>query len=145
MTATVVIATNDIPSINKLSAILIERDYSIIIEKSKIRSILKILDQKIDCIILDLDTPQDASLDLIGIIKRTRPKLPIIALSEDNSIDAVRKLKAAGVFYCAIKPIQDEEIEKSIDAISVLSQKSGQQESLHRAKVRTDSTYFCWS
>ena len=89
----------------------------------KIKSILKILDQEIEFLILDMDFPQNSNMDLIDIIRRTRPRLPIIVLSEDNSLKTVRKFAQAGVFYCALKPVQVEEKEKVLEALNRLRQK----------------------
>ena len=114
---TVVIATEDPVVINQLSTILMQHDYSIIIEKSTIKSILKILEQEIDFLILDIDSPENSNMDLIDIIRKTRPRLPIVVLSQDTSIELIRELAEAGVFYCALKPVQLGELKNLIEAV----------------------------
>ncbi|MBN1348927.1 response regulator [candidate division KSB1 bacterium] len=113
----VVIVSDDPEIIHQLEELLTPRDYVIIKEESRLKSVRKILEQEIDFLILDLDYPIDASIDLIDIIKRTRPRLPIVVLSDNNSLEAVRKLSEAGVFYCAFKPIQIGEVEKVFEAL----------------------------
>ena len=132
----IVIATEDPVVINQLSTILLRYDYSVIIEKSTIKSILKILEQEIKFLILDIDSPQNSNMDLIDIIKRTRPRLPIVVISEDNSLVTIRKLAEAGVFYCALKPLQIGEMEKVFEALERLHQKNGQLENLICEKIK---------
>ncbi len=52
-----------------------------------------------------------------------RPKLPIIVLCEDFSSENIRKFAEARIFYCAIKPIQIEEMEKVLEAVMQFNQK----------------------
>ena len=112
-----VIATEDSSVINKVSRVLQQHDCTVIIEKSTIKSILKILEKDIDFVILDIDFPQNSNMDLIDIIKKTRPKLPILILSKDNSLETLRTLAKLGIFYCILKPIQDPELEEIIQTL----------------------------
>ena len=122
-TKSVVVATEDPVIINQIGSILVQHDYSILVEKSAIKSILKILEQEIYFLILDLDILSNSHLDLINIIRKTRPRLPIVVLSEDNSLETVRELSQAGVFYCALKPIQTGEIEEVFEALERFHEK----------------------
>lgn len=124
----VVVAAENPVLINQVSNILMQHDYSIIIEKSAIKSIRKILEQEIDILILDLDSRNNSNMDLINVIRRMRPRLPIIVLSEDDSIATVRELAQAGVFYCALKPIQISEIEKVLKALEKVIKKDKMEE-----------------
>ena len=91
----VVIATEDPVVINKISSILLQHNYSIEIEKSTTKSILKILEKEIEFLILDIDYPQNSNMDLIDIIRKMRPRLPIVVLSTNDSIETIRKLAQA--------------------------------------------------
>jgi len=126
MKQSVVIATNDPLVVNPLSQVLMKKDWCILITKSKIQSILNILDREIAFFVLDFELPNNSNIDLISIIKSIRPRLPIIVLSEDASFNTRRKLAKAGVFYQALKPIQVMEIEQIIGAIEELSSKEGE-------------------
>ncbi len=113
----VVIGTEDTEIISSLSVLLMKYECSIIIEKSTIKSILKLLAIDIDFLIVDIGQPNQTTFDLIDIVRLIRPKLPIISLSVDNSVETLRELANAGVYYCAFKPIQLNEIETVIKAI----------------------------
>ncbi|MCI0493744.1 response regulator, partial [candidate division KSB1 bacterium] len=77
------------------------------------------LEKEISLLILDLDQPQGPNFDSIDIIRKLRPRLPIIVLSADSSLEMLKILAQKGVFYTASKPIQAEEIEEVIQAISL--------------------------
>ena len=112
------IITSEDPTIkNQISEIILKYNYSLIQTNSALNSVLKILEKQVDIFIIDLDFLQNTGLDLIKIIKRMRPRLPIIVLSEDFSLDTVRKFTESGVFYCAMKPIQIYEIENVLEAV----------------------------
>jgi DNA-binding NtrC family response regulator len=124
--STVIIATNNARTINELSLVLSERDYTPIIEDSSIRSLLKILDQEVSFVLVDVDSLGQSSLDLMCAIKKTRPRIPIITLSHDMSIETIRQYAQLGIFYCAINPVQPEEINQVLDAIERYIQRSRQ-------------------
>lgn len=112
-----VIISEDSAIISQISGIISKHNYAIIPANSALNSILKILEKQIDLVIVDLYFPPNTSLELIKIIKRMRPRLPIIALSEDFSLRTVREFIELGIFYCAMKPIQIREIENVLDAV----------------------------
>jgi DNA-binding NtrC family response regulator len=120
-----VIASENPDLIDQLSNIMVEYDYSFIIVKSAIESILKILEQEVDLLILDSDFAENTIMNSINIIKKMRPRLPIVVLPEDFAIDTVRKLTKAGVFYCAMKPVQIDEIEQVLEAVNRFHLKYG--------------------
>lgn len=126
----VVIATEDTTALHQLNQLLLQKDYSIIIEKSQTQSILKILEHQIDLLILDVGMPDSSKLDFVKIIRKTRPRLPIIVLSEDNSVETLRVLAEAGVLFCALKPIQIDKIAEVLKAVNTIDKKKGEFKSL---------------
>ena len=125
MNPTVVVATDDPRVINPLSQVLMKRDWCILITKSKLHSILNILDKEITFFILDFELPENSNLELISIIRAIRPRLPIIVLSEDISIHIRKKLAQIGVFYHALKPLHISELEQIVAGIEKLTQEDG--------------------
>ena len=70
-----IIATEDSEVINQLSSLFLTEDYTITIEKSQTKTILKALEQQVDLLILDLAQPDSSKMDLVNIIRKTRPIL----------------------------------------------------------------------
>ena len=84
--------------------------------------VLAVLDQDIDLIILDLDLEGMSGLEIIPIIKKTRPKIPIIVISGDNSIKTGGRILQYGIFYYLHKPINIKEISEVLEYVPMLSQ-----------------------
>lgn len=120
-----VIVSTDSNIVSQLTDILLKYDYTVTIEKSIIKFISSILEKEISLLILDVDSPEGINFDSIDIIKKLRPRLPIIILSTDDTFENLKLLAQKGVFYTAIKPIITEEIEEVIQAIANSHNKDG--------------------
>ena len=96
------------------------KDYKVTIENHGSRALLKVLENPVDLFIHDVPMKNELNLDIIEIIRKVKPRVPIIVLCENTSIKIVRTFAEVGVFYCAMKPIQLGEIEKVIEAIERL-------------------------
>ena len=123
MSANIVVAACDNNVINALKTILIDRDYSILAENSNTAALLKLLDHDIELLIVDLDMNINTTLDFIRIVRKTRPRLPIIALAENPKIETIQQILNQGVYYWTFKPVLPNEINKFIDAIEVRKKK----------------------
>lgn len=75
-----IIASEDSVTINQITELMLQYDYSVTIEKSIMKIIFQLLEGKIHLLILDLDSLQNTNFDSIDIIRKLRPKLPIIIL-----------------------------------------------------------------
>lgn len=76
--------------------------------------------------ILVLDSPLEGipSSELLPLIKNSSPGLPIIALSEDSSLETSKRYRLQGIFFLAMKPIDPAEIRTAVgDAIRMINQK----------------------
>ena len=120
MKSKVIITSNDKETITQLTNILNDKEYMVLCEDSKVKSIIQVLDNEADFIILDMEAPNKLDLDIIAILQRVRPRLPVIVLSDDNSVDTFVKLKEFKVFYSAVKPVRDDELELVIERIKSL-------------------------
>ena len=73
----------------------------------------KLLDSDFDAIIFDHDLKELDSTDTMQLIKKIRPKLPIIVLSEAISYESEVKIAKLGVHFRLNKPL-DEEVTKAL-------------------------------
>ncbi len=78
--------------------------------------LLKILDKDIDLAIIDENLAGMAGSKLIKIIKKSRPRLPLIIISSGNSKEELARVLEQGVFYFIIKPINGEELIEAVDS-----------------------------
>ncbi len=78
--------------------------------------LLKILDKDIDLAIIDENLAGMAGSKLIEIIKKSRPRIPLIFISSGNSKEELARVLEQGVFYFIIKPINGEELIEAVDS-----------------------------
>jgi len=78
--------------------------------------LLKILDKDIDLAIIDEDLSGMAGLKLIQIIKKSRPRIPLIIISSGKSKEELAKVLEQGIYYFIIKPINGEELKEAVDS-----------------------------
>ena len=116
MDSNVIISTKDLTFADELNSLFSKRNLIITVCNSQVTSILKILNQKIDLLILDFEKPNQDCLDFISIIKKTQPHLPIIVFAENPSIELVIELYNLGIFYWSLKPVSEQETNMIIDA-----------------------------
>jgi len=85
----------------------------------------KVREEKADILLLDNHLEGIPSYDLMPLVKRINSRLPIIALSEDSSLEMSKKVRLQGIFFLAMKPIDPAEIRAAVeDAIKMLSLKA---------------------
>ncbi len=54
---------------------------------------------------------------LIEIIKKSRPKIPLIVITSGNSSDEFAKVLEHGIFYFIIKPVNGEELKEAVESV----------------------------
>jgi len=85
----------------------------------------KVRGREADVLLLDSGVEGIPSYDLIPLIKRISSRLPIIALTEDSSLEMSKRVRLEGIFFLAMKPIDPAEIRAAVgDAIKMLSQQA---------------------
>jgi DNA-binding NtrC family response regulator len=53
--------------------------------------------------------------DLVPLFKKIDEKIQVIVISSDLSIGLVKRLRGAGIFYQAMKPVDPEEIKSAVE------------------------------
>ncbi len=78
--------------------------------------LLKLLDNDIDLAIIDENIAGMDGSKLVEIIKKSRPRIPLITISSGNSKDALARVLEQGVFYFFITPINGEELRQAVES-----------------------------
>lgn len=73
--------------------------------------LLNILEKDFDLLILDIDSSGGARTEMINVIKKVRPNLPLIVVTSDNSFETGKKIAENGVLLFLLKPIDMEKLE----------------------------------
>jgi len=66
-------------------------------------------------ILLDDEIEGVKAWDLVPLIKKINCRVQIVWVSSEESIGHVKRLRGAGVFYQAMKPVDLEEIRAAVD------------------------------
>ena len=87
------------------------------VETAKVVSelIRMVRDGSIHVVLLDDELEGVKACDLVPLIKRINGMLQVIVISSEESLGQVRRLREAGIFYQAMKPVDMEELNSAIE------------------------------
>ena len=77
--------------------------------------IRRIRNGKIHVILLDDEIEGVKACDIVPIFKKINPRIQVIVISSEESIGSVKRLRGAGIFYQAMKPVDLEEIRSAVE------------------------------
>ena len=77
--------------------------------------IRKIRNGKAHVILLDDEIEGVKACDLVSIFKKIHPKMKVIVISSEESIGIAKRLRGAGIFYQAMKPVDLKEIRSAVE------------------------------
>ena len=87
------------------------------VETAKIVSeiIRKVRNGNIDVVLLDEEIEGVKACDLVPLFKKINDKIQVIVVSSDVPLRLARRLREAGIFYQAMKPVDLEEIKSAVE------------------------------
>jgi DNA-binding NtrC family response regulator len=77
--------------------------------------IRRIRNGKTHVLLLDDEIEGVKACDLVPVFKKIHPRIQVIVISSEESIGLVKRLRGAGIFYQAMKPIDLEEIRSVVE------------------------------
>jgi len=72
--------------------------------------ILNILEYDVDLVILDMDISGPLGFDILVIIRKSRPRLPVIVISADYTYQLRKTVAEVGISYQMQKPVEPDEM-----------------------------------
>jgi CheY-like chemotaxis protein len=75
----------------------------------------------VDLVVTDLRMPVMDGYELLAYLRGTRPTMPVIVMTADDSREARQRLCSLGVEQCISKPCQFSEIVRAISSSSRIS------------------------
>lgn len=118
---TILVASEDDSVTDCITAVLDEDEFSPIYVDRASEVLLEVLDVKLDLLILDIDLSGMSGLDFIRIIKKMRPKLPLIVISSDNSFETGKEVAKLGIELYLLKPIETDKLENFMNHVKIKS------------------------
>ncbi|MBN2410741.1 response regulator [candidate division KSB1 bacterium] len=119
----IVVGTIDFGVVEGLKQRLNGENYEVRFVQKGISVLIEILDNDVDLLILDLELAGVMGVEILPVIRRLRPRLPVILITDDFT-HRIRKIAAElGITYQAYKPMSQNETEAIISATEKIVEK----------------------
>jgi DNA-binding NtrC family response regulator len=112
---TILIAYQDDLWAKSVSASLHGGGYRVETAKMVSEMIRKVRGRNIHVVLLDDEIEGVKACDLVPLFKKIDDKIQVIVISSEASIGLVKRLRGAGIFYQAMKPVDLEEIKSAVE------------------------------
>ncbi|MBN1559392.1 hypothetical protein JW998_04035 [candidate division KSB1 bacterium] len=104
--------------------VLVDSSYELLVETNKLQSVWEILSNHVACIVVDLKPLDEENAAFMKIIKKTRPRLPIVIISSEEKCGSTTFWEESGVFYRTFKPLRTEEIKQLMEGVDRIIQRN---------------------
>ena len=111
---TILIAYQDDSWVKPLSTLFSEMGYRIETSRAVSEIIRKVRSKGMQVVLLDDSMEEIKACDLVPLFKKLNGRAQIIVISSVESIGHAKRLREAGIFYQAMKPIDLEEIRSAV-------------------------------
>ena len=112
------IVDNDRKSRSSLRKLFGDTHYDVDTTSSAAYAIAKIVQGNDPIVILGDRFEETINVaDVVALMKRCNQKLKIILISDDSSLELLKKMREDGIFYHAFKPYDKEDNEELISAV----------------------------
>jgi len=100
------------------------------VEVAKVLSeiIRKVQKGHYEVILLDDEIERLKAHDVVSLLKKVNSKIQVIMISSEESLSLVRRLRGAGIFYQAMKPVDMEEIRSAVECAFEKIEKEAEKE-----------------
>jgi len=112
---TILIAYQDDFLAKSVSASLHSSGYRVETAKIVSEMIRKVRGKNIHVVLLDDEIEGVKACDLVPLLKKIDDKIQVIGISSEAAIGLVKRLRGAGIFYQAMKPVDLEEIKSAVE------------------------------
>jgi DNA-binding NtrC family response regulator len=112
---TILIVYQDDLWARSLSTFLHGIGYRVEMTKMVSEMIRKLRNGKTNVVLLDDEIEGIKACDLVPLFKKINDKIQVIVVSSEASLGFVKRLRGAGIFYQAMKPVDLEEIKSAVE------------------------------
>ena len=110
----ILIATPEVSTRQEVLDRLSAQGYQVISVERGSDVLLAVAGDSIGLAILDLSIEEPSGVKTVEILRKMRPRLPLIVLSGDHSVEAGRQILQHGPFYYLLKPLNLEELDQLV-------------------------------
>jgi DNA-binding NtrC family response regulator len=112
---TILIAYQDDHWTRSVSSFFHGVGYKVETARSMSEIIRRVRKGNIHVILIDDEIEGVKACDVVPLLKNIHPKIQIIVISSEESIGLVKRLRGAGIFYQAMKPIDLGEVKAAVE------------------------------
>ena len=111
------IADKDIDSRKQMAELLIDAGYNVTVTNSAADALYGILKKTAQVVLLSGEFDDLTAVDLIPLMKKCNRDLTIILISNEVTLQQMRRVRREGIFYHALKPVRTEDREEIRQAV----------------------------
>ena len=100
-----------------MAVFLSDEGYSVTVTDSAAAALSGILKNRAQVVLLGSNFDDFAATELIPLLKQCNRNLTIILVSNEESQPVIRKIRAEGIFYHALKPAKPEDTDEIRQAV----------------------------
>ena len=112
---TILLAYQDDSWTRSLSTFFHGMGYKVETTKGMSEMIRKMRKGNIHVILIEDEIEGVKACDVVPLLKNINPKIQVIVISSEESIGLVKRLRGAGIFYQAMKPVDLGEIKSAVE------------------------------
>jgi len=112
---TILVAYQDDLWARSLSTFFHDIGYNVETAKMVSEMIRNVRKGNIRVVLLDDEMEGVKACDLVPLFKKIDDKIQVIVISSDLALGPVKRLRGAGIFYQAMKPVDLEEIKSAVE------------------------------
>jgi DNA-binding NtrC family response regulator len=112
---TILIAYQDDVWSRSISALLHDMGYRVETTQAVSEMIRRIRKENVHVILIDDEIEGVKACDVVPLFKNINPKVQIIVISSEESIGLAKRLRGAGIFYQAMKPVDLTEVKSAVE------------------------------
>ena len=110
----ILIAYQDDLWVRSLTTYFHGQGYRVETAKALSEMIRKIQNSHFEVLLLDDEIEGVKACDIVSLLKKVNSRIQVIMISSEESLGPVRRLRGAGIFYQAMKPVDMEEIRSAV-------------------------------
>jgi DNA-binding NtrC family response regulator len=91
-----------------------EDGHEVVLTGTAAEALARLAEGDFACVLLDLLLPGISGLDVLPVIHSCYPRLPVIALAGENSLDLERRARVERVFYYLAESVNRDELRSVV-------------------------------
>lgn len=114
---TIIVGSSDKELLGQLKGFFAENfDKKVVYVQETSDFLLEILDKRVDLTIIDVNLSGLPTAKTIQIFKKCRPRVPVIVVSDDYSVETGSSIMEHGIFYYLYKPLETDQLREIVQS-----------------------------